>query len=162
MRDLFIILICFIMVCVGQAVPQISNQPDLSAYALKAELPQPADAIPPIDTLNGDVGVSLRYMRQDAPRPTISQRATVPVVAGAWSVTWARAFTSSAPIIATMPLTAAAVKPFCKTDTRNATSASGTCWQEATVVPPLLGIALVSPATPYTGDLMVVGLEPSQ
>jgi hypothetical protein len=139
--------------------------------ALWAAMPQPADIVPPTDTLNGAVGTSLRYMRQDAPRPTISQRATVTTDgSGNWSVNWNKNFSTviGAPIVVPTPLDAGGTKPNCKTRTTSAGSASGYCWVE-NVQPALvtvLGINVLSGVTVSSnwtgGSVMVVGLEPSQ
>lgn len=128
-------------------------------------MPQPGDIVPLPDTLNGAIGNSSRYMRQDAPRPTISQRATVTTASdGTWSVTWAKAFVSSTPAIFVTPLLAAAAQPvMCMVFTRSATAATGKCWQGATNVNVILSLTIaLAPINFVTNSVMVIGLEPSQ
>lgn len=133
--------------------------------AIQAMMPQPGDIIPPTDTLNGAIGTSDKYMRENAPRPTISQRTTVTTDAtGNFSVTWAKLFLSSTPAIFLTPLLPAAAQPvMCVVLTRSASGLTGKCWQGATNVNVLLSLTIsLAPINFATNAVMVIGLEPSQ
>ncbi len=147
-----------------KSIAQLSN-PGMTAGDVTAIMPQAGDIVPPTDTLTGAIGSSQRYMRQDAPRPTISQRATVTTAAdGTWSVTWAKAFISSTPAIFVTPLLNSATQPVtCMVFTRSATSATGKCWQNSVTAVALISLTVsLSPVNFATSSVMVIGLEPSQ
>lgn len=164
MRNLILILSLLVSwpafcqtAAVGSSQAEIDN--------LWAAMPQAADIIPPTDTLNGAIGASAKYMRQDAPRPTISQRTTVTTDAtGNFTVTWLKSFASSTPAIFLTPLLAAAAAPItCVVQTRSASGLTGKCWQNATNVNALLSLTIsLAPINFVSQSVMVIGLEPSQ
>ncbi len=157
-------LISFISV---SAFPVFAQQgiayPPVAVEAIQAMMPQPADIVPPMDTLNGAVGSSVRYMRQDAPRPTISQRTTTAVDGtGSFSVTWAKPFVSSSPAIIVTPLGGSAQPATCVATARSATAVSGKCWQNSIQAVALISLTITLAPTAYSGNVMIVGIEPSQ
>lgn len=142
-----------------------------SQSTVMAAMPLAGDIVPPTDTLTGAIGVSPRYMRQDAPRPTISQRTTTTTDAsGNFSVGWAKDFNSSVPTITPTPLSPTVPKAYCKVNTRDKNTVTGYCWQEniqlatATVlgVSVVIGTGTTISSNYVSGQVMVVGIEPSQ
>lgn len=153
------LFLCIATVAIAQSL-SISGD-----FAQKSDLPQASAMVPPTDTLTGAVGASTAYMRADAPRPTISQRTTITTDAsGNWTVTWAKAFNSSTPAVLAIPLNSAAAAPvICNITTRNATTATGKCWQNVTQSVALISLTVSLTPVAYTASsVMVIGLEPSQ
>ena len=121
-----------------------ASPPNLSAYATAAQVPEPCGAVPSADTLMGSTGSAGCYVPKDASRPTSVQAANVMTDgSGAWSVTWARSFTSSAPVVNPLPVNAGTLPILCNVAARSATSASGKCWQSTSTTLPGTLAALV-------------------
>jgi len=163
-------LVALLLACGPALAAGPSGTPtDLSAYATRAQMPAPCGAIPMADTLNGSAGSANCYVPKDASRPTSVQAANVQTDGnGAWSVTWARGFTSSAPVVNPLPVNTGSLPILCNVAARSATAASGKCWQSTSTTLPgalasLAGL-LVSPfATPAANAaVMVITREPTQ
>lgn len=131
--------------------------------------PPPYSGVPAGDTLNGSVGAAPCYVSRDATRPTAVQAANITTDAtGAWSVTWARPFVSSAPVVNPLPVNTGSLPILCNVAARSGASASGKCWQStATTLPATIAAVLglvVSPfGTPASNAaVMVIAREPTQ
>lgn len=132
-------------------------------------LPQPAacDTVPSGDTLLGSAGSPGCYVPKDATRPTSVQAANVITSAtdGSWSVTWARPFASSAPVVLPIPINAGTLPLVCNVISRSASTAMGKCWQSTTTTlsGTLVGL-LVNPfgSPAASAAVMIVGREPTQ
>lgn len=149
----------------GVSADDVAASIAASAATIMSAMPQASDVIPPTDTLNGAVGASTRFMREDAPRPTISQRTTVTTdVSGNWTVTWAKSFLSSTPVVIPMPVNPSASQPvMCNVTTRSASGATGKCWQNAVQAVALISLTIsLTPVNLNAGSVMVLGIEPSQ
>ncbi|MFF9549407.1 hypothetical protein [Methylobacterium fujisawaense] len=144
-----------------------ASPPDLSAYATTAQLPSPCMAVPTADTLMGSAGSAGCYVPKDASRPTSVQAANVITSAtdGTWSVTWARPFTSAAPVVLPIPVNTGTLPLVCNVTARSATGATGKCWQSTTTTlsGTLIGL-LVNPfgSPAASAPVMIVGREPTQ
>ncbi len=117
------------------------------------------------DTLNGTAGGAAGCIpRQDAARPTAVRRANATTDStGAFSLTWARAYVSTTPVVSVKPVLAAGTKGDCGFTTVNATTAAGTCWTYQSVVVSVLGSTVSPVATAAAGiRVMLVGGEPTQ
>lgn len=131
--------------------------------------PTPCDAIPSPDTLTGSTGAIPCYTPRDASRPTAVQAANVTTdSSGAWSVTWARPFTSSNPVVNPLPVNTGALPILCNVASRSGTGASGKCWQSTSTTLPgtlatLVGLVVSPFAAPASNaSVMVLGREPTQ
>ena len=133
------------------------------------KVPQPCGVVPTADTLMGSAGTAGCYVPKDASRPTSVQAANVSTDGtGAWSVTWARAFASPAPVVNPLPVNTGTLPILCNVAARSATSASGKCWQSTSTTLPgtlaaLVGL-LISPfaAPASNAAVMVIAREPTQ
>lgn len=162
----------FLLALLLASVPALAagpgaSPPNLSAYATTAQIPAPCAAIPTADTLLGSTGSAGCYVPKDASRPTSVQAANVVTSAsdGSWSVTWARPFTSSAPVVLPIPINAGSLPLVCNVISRSATAATGKCWQSTTTTlsGTLVGL-LVNPfgSPAASAAVMIVGREPTQ
>lgn len=160
--------------------PPPARVPDLSAYQTKAEatsaastiqaqVPAPCGAVPGADTLLGTVGSATCYVPRDATRPTSVQGANVVTDAsGTWSVTWARPFASSAPVVNPLPVNTGSLPILCNVTGRTGSYATGRCWQATTMTLPgvataLLGLVLNPFGTAAaSAPVMVIAREPTQ
>lgn len=162
-------LVLFLALTAGPALAAGpgASPADLSAYATAAQMPAPCGAIPTADTLNGSAGSANCYVPKDASRPTSVQAANVTTSAtdGSWSVTWARPFVSTTPVIIPIPVNTGTMPLVCNVVSRSATSATGKCWQSTTTTlsGTLLGL-LVNPfgSPAASAAVMIVAREPTQ
>lgn len=143
--------------------------PDLSGYATQAEVPRGCLSSPSPDTLNGSPGSVPCYVSSDATRPTSVQAANVITdSSGNWSVTWARPFNSSTPVINPLPVNTGTLPILCNVVARSASGASGKCWQSTTNTLPgtlaSIGGMVVNPfgTTAGSAAVMIIGREPTQ
>lgn len=132
-----------------------------------AAMPTPVATIPPGPAGNGITGSGLGYVPGNAAQRQGVQRINIVTDAsGNWAVTWATSFLSATPTVAVNPLNTSAVTngpTICNVITRNATTASGRCWQTGTALVILSLNVLGSYVTPTTGmPIMVVAAEPTQ
>ncbi len=142
------------------AAPTPASVSSAIAAATPSLCPPPAS-----DTLNGTAGVATPCMpRQDAARPTAVQRANATTDStGAFSLTWARTFSSTTPVVSVKPVLAAGTKGDCGFTTVSATMAAGSCWTYQSVVVSVLGSTVSPIATAAAGiRVMLVGGEPTQ
>lgn len=154
----------------GLDVPPAPVEPqDLSGYALKAQMPAACDAVPVSDTLNGSTGSAGCFVPRDAARPTVVQAANVSTDSnGTWSVTWARPFASSQPVVNPLPVNAGSLPILCNVSARSGTAASGRCWQSTSTTLPgtlatLVGLVVSPFAAPASNAaVMVIAREPTQ
>lgn len=150
---------------------------DLSAISAKATaalaaIPPVCTTAPASDTLSGTAGSATACTpHMDATRPTPVQAVNTTLNADCtWSVTFSRAFTSSAPVIhASVALPTGATQPVpCFPMARSATAASGKCFPGQTTLLSLsivtTGLTLNAFGNTCTAGLpvMVVGREPTQ
>ncbi|UMY16660.1 hypothetical protein MMB17_18535 [Methylobacterium organophilum] len=148
--------------------------PDLSSYQTKADaaaqnsviqsqVPSPCASVPTSDTLMGTVGSANCYVPRDASRPTVVQAGNVQTsVDGSWSVTWARPFSSSSPIVIALPVNGSTSPATCNVALRTASGASGRCWQSSAVNLAAVNTIVTIFATAPTISLMVIAREPTQ
>ena len=135
------------------AVLADSIPPDLSG------VPQPCAAAPPSDTLSGSAGSATPCTpRPDATRPTVVQAAIVSTDAtGAWSVSWAKAFSSATPYINPQAINVSGSQPYvCNVSASTATTATGKCWQTTTMTLPTLASSLLGLVINPTGTSGVI------
>jgi hypothetical protein len=127
----------------------------------------PCDSAPSADTLLGTPGSAGCYVPKDATRPTSVQAANVVTSAtdGSWSVTWARPFASSSPVVLPIPVNTGSLPLVCNVISRSASTATGKCWQSTTTTlsGTLVGL-LVNPfgSPAASAAVMIVGREPTQ
>lgn len=113
---------------------QVAYPPaDVSGLATKAEVtaavPPACPVAPSGDTLNGSIGTGVNCTpKQDSTRPTSVQAGNTTLLANCtFSVTLARAFTSSSPFAYAAVVDTANNQMPCKVQTRSATSFTGIC-----------------------------------
>ncbi|MCJ2085516.1 hypothetical protein MKK88_05840 [Methylobacterium sp. E-005] len=131
--------------------------------------PIPCDAVPGADTLLGTPGSAGCYVPRDATRPTVVQAANVTTdSSGTWSVTWARPFVSSSPVVNPLPVNSGALPILCNVAARSGSGASGKCWQSTSTTLPgtlatLVGLIISPFAAPASNaSVMVIAREPTQ
>lgn len=142
------------------------------ASAAQAAVPPVCISVPTIDTLSGTVGTSTPCTPPaNNTRPTSVQAANTTLNADcSWAVTFARAFTSSTPIIyASVVLPSGATQPVpCFATVRSSTTNSGKCFPGQTT---LLNLSIVTSGLSLNAfgsictagtAVMVVGREPTQ
>lgn len=154
------------------AISQAAQNAQTQAAAALAAVPPVCSTAPASDSLNGTVGTSAACTpRLDATRPTPVQTVNTTLNADCtWSVTFARSFTSSVPIVhAGVALPSNATQPIpCFPMARSSTAASGKCFPGQTTVLSLsivtTGLTLNAFGSSCTAGLpiMVVGREPTQ
>lgn len=139
---------------------------DLSPYALRSQVPQPAGSAPVPPSGAGSIGTPGFYTPPDAAQKVAVQRTTVNTdSSGLWSITWATAFVSSTPTVNPIPLNASAANPYvCNVTSRSATAAAGKCWQTTSNNNAILSlnISLAPSVAPVSTPVMIIGAEPTQ
>lgn len=130
--------------------------------------PMPADAVPPSETVAGQIGAMDRYAREDHTHPRITRSTTVLTDAsGNWSVTWSSAMMAT-PTVFPLAVNAGAQPITCNVATRTTTGATGRCWTASSGS--LLNLSIITAGLtvlPYGNSaagvqVQVIAIPPSQ
>ena len=134
---------------------------------LQAQIPRPADIIPPTEMIGGTVGTAGTYRPADAAQPRITRAGVVSTDAsGGWSITWSSPL-ATVPTVLPVPINATTQPIICNVATRSTTAAAGRCWLARTLPATLLTLtALVTYdvfGAPVSGvSVQVIALPPTQ
>lgn len=142
-----------------------------SAVATKAELatlaaqvPVPADTVPPAEMLGGSAGTAPTFRRGDAAPPRITRAAAVSTASdGTWSVTWAVPLTAVPAVLPIAVNPSATQAIVCNATTRTTTGATGRCWQA--MAPAVISITVATNPLPAVGagvSVQVFAIPPTQ
>lgn len=164
----FLIVTVLLLAPAPALAQQVSslNSPVSAAdvQALQAQIPVPADTMPPAEQVGGAPGSTYTFRRGDAVQPRITRMATVSTASdGTWTVTWAAALAQVPGVlpIAVNPTAAQAI--VCNTTTRTTTGATGRCWQA--MAPALISITVATNPLPAVGagvSVQVFAIPPTQ
>lgn len=141
-----------------------------SILGVQNMVPAKCAAVPSMETLNGSTGTATCFVSADGNAPTIVQAAKVTTTSGgAFTVGWAKTFTSSAPMPWANPLTTGSAPVMCNITSSTSTSVSGQCWGFPTTITlpsialNLLGLVLnISVASPSGMNVWVGARDTTQ